>query len=146
MRLNLLAALCLSTLLPAIAFAGSFGLEPMPEGEATPVKAALSEFDRHAQGRQKFSGRIVEVCQNKGCWVVLEDQGESVRVMMHDHKFDVPKDSSGPAVVYGQLARKELSEDHRQHLQDESTRGIEVAKVEYRIDAFAVEIADGTAE
>lgn len=145
MRLNL-TALCLSALLPAFAIAGNYGLEPMPEGDATPVQAALADFDTHAVGRQKFSGRIVEVCQNKGCWVVLEDQGQSVRVMMHDHKFDVPKDSSGPAVVYGQLARKELSDDHRQHLQDESTRGIEVAKVEYRIDAFAVEIADGTVE
>lgn len=140
-----LTAFCLSALLPALAVAGSYGLEPMPAGEATPVQAAIADFDRHAEGRQKFSGRIVEVCQNKGCWVVLEDQGESVRVMMHDHKFDVPKDSSGPAVVYGQLQRKELSEDHRQHLQEESTRGMEVAKVEYRIDAYAVEIG-GTAE
>lgn len=144
MRLNLIAV-CLSALLPMLAIAGSYGIEPMPEGAATPVHAAIADFDTHAEGRQKFSGRIVEVCQNKGCWVVLEDQGESVRVMMHDHTFDVPKDSSGPAVVYGQLARKELSDDHRQHLQDESTRGIEVAKVEYRIDAFAVQIG-GAAE
>lgn len=141
-----LIAFCLTALLPALAVAGSYGLEPMPAGEATPVQAAIADFDKHAEGRQKFSGRIVEVCQRKGCWVVLEDQGESVRVMMHDHKFDVPKDSSGPAVVYGQLERKELSEDHRQHLEEESTRGMEVAKVEYRIDAFAVEIADGASE
>ena len=99
-----LIAVCLSALLPALAVAGSYGLEPMPAGEATPVQAAIADFDMHAEGRQKFSGRIVEVCQNKGCWVVLEDQGESVRVMMHDHKFDVPKDSSGPAVVYGNEA------------------------------------------
>jgi hypothetical protein len=72
--------------------------------------------------------------------MVLEDSGISARVMMHDHKFDVPKDATGQAVVWGQLERKELSESHRQHLADES-KG-EVAEVEYRIDAFAVEIAN----
>ena len=138
MRKTLFAALI--SLLPLAAFAGSYGLEPMPEGDAAPIAQAIASFDAHTDGRHKFSGRIVEVCQKKGCWMVLEDSGISARVMMHDHKFDVPKDATGQAVVWGQLERKELSESHRQHLADES-KG-EVAEVEYRIDAFAVDIAN----
>lgn len=139
--MRLFACTLLAALLPAAAFASSYyGLEPMPEGPATPVSSALAEFDAHAQGRQKFSGRIVEVCQKKGCWVVLEDAGTSARVMMHDHQFDVPKDATGPAVVFGQLSRRELSEAQREHLQGDSAHATEVAEVEYRIDAFAVVI------
>lgn len=123
---------------PFMAVAGVHGLEPMPEGEATPIATALKNFDAHAEGRQKFSGRIVEICQNSGCWVVLEDEGSSARVMMHDHKFGIPKDATGTAIVYGQLERKELDAEHREHLASESKTP--VAEVEYRIDAFAVEV------
>jgi len=123
---------------PLIANAGVHGLEPMPAGEATPIAAALKDFEAHAEGRQKFSGRIVEICQNSGCWVVLEDEGSSARVMMHEHKFGIPKDASGTAVVYGQLERKELDAGHREHLASESKGPVE--EVEYRIEAFAVEV------
>jgi hypothetical protein len=132
----------LAALLPALALAGSYGLEPMPEGQAAPISTAIAAFDSHAEGKQKFSGRIVEICQNSGCWMVLENEGTSARVMMHDHKFAVPKDASGEAVVYGQLSRKTLDAAKREHLQQESVSGAEVAEVEYRIDTFAVVLAD----
>jgi hypothetical protein len=132
------AAVSALLLSPLLANAGVHGLEPMPEGAATPISAALADFDAHAQGRQKFSGRIVEICQNKGCWVVLEDEGSSARVMMHEHKFGIPKDASGTAIVYGQLERKTLDPKQREHLAAESKGPVE--EVEYRIDAFAVEV------
>jgi len=47
-----------------------------------------------------FGGRITQVCQKQGCWMVLSARnGEFVRVVMHDHAFGVPKDAKGEAVV-----------------------------------------------
>jgi len=60
----------------------------MPPGEAQPIAAAIAASPPDA-GPRKFSGRITEVCQAKGCWVMLEDEGYVARVMMKDHSVVV---------------------------------------------------------
>lgn len=109
--------------------------------KAVPISAAVAAHERYADKPQRYSGRIAEVCQKEGCWMVLEDDGQSARVMMRDHKFVVPKDASGTAEVYGVLSRKELSPEAVKHMQEESKNGLPVADVEYRIVADGVEIA-----
>lgn len=84
-----------------------------------------------------FSGRITEVCQKAGCWMVLATPGgDFVRVTMLDHAFGVPKDASGEAVVYGTLAEKTLTDAEVEHLRSE---GASVpAQRELRIEAASV--------
>jgi hypothetical protein len=54
-----------------------------------------------------YRGRITQVCQKMGCWLVLAgDSGGFARVFMHDHAFSVPKDARGQAIVYGTLGEK----------------------------------------
>ncbi|MCB1569415.1 MAG: DUF4920 domain-containing protein [Xanthomonadales bacterium] len=90
-----------------------------------------------------FSGRITEVCQQMGCWMVLAtEKGDFVRVTMRDHAFGVPKDASGEAVVYGTLNEKVLSAEEIEHL---SKEGAKVpAQRELRIDATSVLIHTAT--
>lgn len=114
--------------------------DPLPAGDTTPLAAAIAGFDAHAGGPRRFAGRITEVCQAMGCWMVLEDDGRTARVMFGDHAFAIPKDSSGPAVVHGVLSRKALSEEARAHLAGDSARGLAPAAEEYRILADGVEI------
>lgn len=109
---------------------------PLPEGAATPVSQAVAEFDAHAGKPARFSGRIAEVCQAKGCWMVLEDNGRTARVMFGDHAFQIPKDSVGRAEVHGVLSRKQLTPEQIKHLEEDS-KGLQVSPVEYRI------LADG---
>ena len=54
----------------------------MPEGESHSVAAFVGTDAQLPETPQKFSGRITEVCQAKGCWVMLEDEGQAARVMM----------------------------------------------------------------
>jgi len=115
--------------------------QPIPDGKAVPISVAVAAHGSYAGKPQRYSGRIAEVCQKEGCWMVLEDEGQSARVMMRDHKFAVPKDASGTAEVYGVLSRKELSPEAVKHMQEESKNGLPVADVEYRIVADGVEIA-----
>lgn len=85
-----------------------------------------------------FSGRITEVCQKMGCWIVLSTSGgDFVRVTMLDHAFGVPKDAaSGEAVVYGTLAEKTLSDDEIEHLKSDGASA--PAPRELRIEATSV--------
>lgn len=102
---------------------------------------AAANVDAHAGKRAAFSGRITEVCQKMGCWVVLtSENGQLARVAMHDHAFGVPKATSGPAIVYGTLSRKSLDAEEIEHLKSD---GAELAQpTELHIDALSVIIPD----
>ena len=111
----------------------------LPATPAVPVSDAVAAFDQHAGKPMRYSGRIVEVCQAEGCWLVLEDNGQTARVMFKDHAFLVPKDSSGRAQVAGVLSRKELTPEQVAHLEEDG-KGLKVSPVEYRILAEGIEI------
>ena len=112
----------------------------MPAGEAQPIAKALIDLSGTAR---KYSGRIVEVCQAKGCWMMLEDDGRAARVMMKDHAFSVPKDASGAAIVFGTLSKKTLDAATAQHLAEDAGRKEPVPTQEWRIEALSVELAGG---
>ncbi|MGY1411175.1 MULTISPECIES: DUF4920 domain-containing protein [unclassified Luteimonas] len=118
----------------------SYG-KALPAGDAVPVSQAINAFDAHAERPQHFSGRITEVCQAKGCWMMLEDDGKAARVMFGQHDFHIPGDTTGTAVVHGVLTRKQLTPEQVEHLGADSASGVAVDPVEYRITADGIEIA-----
>ena len=120
----------------------TFG-EAMPGGEAMPLAAALADAGEEPGEARKYSGRITEVCQAKGCWVMLEDEGQAVRVMMQDHDVGIPKDVRGPAVVHGTLVVKELDAKMAGHLAQDAGRSEPVATREYRISATSLVLQEG---
>lgn len=115
--------------------------KPLPDGDTVPVSRAIDGFDAHADRPLRFSGRITEVCQAKGCWMMLEDGGKAARVMFGNHDFHIPADTTGSAVVHGVLTRKELTPAQVEHLSSDSGKGIAAEPVEYRITADGIEIA-----
>ena len=118
--------------------------KPLPTTKAVPVAEAVAGFDKLAGTPQRYSGRITQVCQAEGCWMVLEDNGQAARVMFKDHAFLVPKDSSGRAEVVGVLSRKELTPEQVEHLKEDA-KGLAVSPVEYRILAEGGEIESAPA-
>lgn len=69
-----------------------------------------------------------EVCQNKGCWMVLTEGARTMRVTFVDYSFFVPKDIAGKTVVVeGVLSRKLLSAEEAKHYAEESKSGAAVA-------------------
>lgn len=123
---------------PAAAAPTTYGT-PFADGPAVGVSAAVGQFDAHAGAPNLFSGRITQVCQARGCWMMLEEGGQAARVMFGDHAFFLPKDARGSAVVHGVLERKALTPDQVEHLQDDSN-GLAVEPVEYRIVADGVRV------
>lgn len=114
--------------------------EPLPPGQAVPVSAAIDDIDAHAGRPGRFSGRITQVCQTKGCWMMLEDDGRAARVMFGSHAFFIPMDATGRAEVHGVLQRHALTPEMARHLAEDAGRDEPDPQVEYRIVADGVEI------
>ena len=101
--------------------------------EGTLFGAALNQdlevitFEQLISGSDEFNkmeivvtGNISDVCQSTGCWVLLSDGNNSVRVKT-SHDFFMPKDCSGRnAKVQGIFEIKEISEEEAEHYSDES--------------------------
>jgi hypothetical protein len=116
----------------------------LAENPPTPVSIgdASANPSAHTDKPGAYSGRITEVCQKMGCWLVLAgDDGELARVNMHDHAFGVPKDANGEAIVYGTLSEKQLSAEEVAHLAEDGA-GAPVER-ELQIDATSVLIRGG---
>lgn len=116
-----------------------FGADLPHGGTVVPLATALAQPAAHVGQAKVFSGRVVDVCQKKGCWVMLEDEGQGARVLLGDHDFYVPKDVRGPAQVHGVLSRVELSPAAQRHTAQEIS-GATFLKVEYRIVADGVQV------
>src|SRR5690606_28472379 len=93
----------------ATAAARAFGA-PMPEGDAVALAgllqaASVPGSDEEPALEVKVSGNVTEVCQKKGCWMVLADGADYARVVVPGHAWELPKDARGRAVVHGLLRR-----------------------------------------
>ncbi|HJN73039.1 MAG TPA: DUF4920 domain-containing protein [Myxococcota bacterium] len=69
----------------------------------------------------RLEGRVADVCQKKGCWIVVAHEDKTVRVLMKDHSFSVAKDGTGrTAQVEGIVEATEPEESFVKHLEEES--------------------------
>jgi hypothetical protein len=135
MRNLLLASLFLFSTSAAATVHG----EPMPEGESSAIAAAIGA-ELHGQPA-KYHGRISQICQTKGCWLILEEDGQWARVMTA-HKFFLPKDATGTATVHGVLEAVDVEEKQARHLAEDYGGDAEPVMREFRIVASSIDIAD----
>lgn len=64
---------------------------------------------------------VNEVCQKKGCWMILADGSSTVRVTFKDYEFFVPKDIAGRSVVVeGTLQKTVLTQDEARHYAEDA--------------------------
>jgi hypothetical protein len=67
------------------------------------------------------TGRIADVCQNKGCWLVVTDGKKQMRVTFKDYAFFVPMNSDGRTVLLeGIVSQQEISAGAAEHYAGES--------------------------
>ena len=92
--------------------------------ELTPLHEVVSRPELHADRTLLVKGRIRDVCQKKGCWMVLTDGESEMRVRFADYGFFVPKDSSGKdAYVEGRAVAEKISEKKARHYEAEASNG-----------------------
>jgi len=78
----------------------------------------------------KVTGKVVDVCQEKGCWMKIEKPGgETMMVKFKDYGFFMPKDILGKEVVLeGSAAVKETSVKQLQHYAKDAGKSKEEIK------------------
>jgi hypothetical protein len=95
--------------------------------------------------RMKISAKVGEICQMKGCWMVLENEsGDPIRVTFKDYGFFVPKDISGRnVIVEGVVTKSQLSPEAAAHYAEDAGQPYDSTRmyIEYAFIADGVLIA-----
>ena len=80
--------------------------DKISEDGAKEIAGIIATYNGMDTLEVKISGVINEVCQAKGCWMTLEDEGQSTSafIKFKDYAFFVPKNAGGKkAIVQGKL-------------------------------------------
>jgi hypothetical protein len=75
----------------------------------------------------KFSGKIVETCSKKGCWMTLDTGEDTLFIKFRDYGFFVPIDSveGKNAVVQGDLFLDTTSVEMLKHYAEDAGKSEE---------------------
>jgi hypothetical protein len=121
---------------------GWFGQQPETSTDAVGVAAIMAAPEDWEERSLMISGRITDVCTNRGCWAVFEDNGEFLRIMARDHSFALPAEARGPALAHGTLKKVEVSAEHARHLveDDGADPAVLEKNYEYRLVAEGVRL------
>jgi hypothetical protein len=128
---------------------------PLALKEKTPIKKLLSTPDAYVGKKVQVEGKITEVCQAMGCWMMLTDgAGSMVRIKVTDGEIMFPKDSSGrKAIAEGEFAKFELTREQAvqaaKHEAEEMGRPFDPASVKgpvaiYQIQGTGAVLVDET--
>src|SRR5579883_882345 len=109
MRALLLAALSLGLLSAADLKLG----KPLTVKDPMPLATLLAKPADYLGKTVQVKGKITEVCQMMGCWMDLtNDDGQKIRINVHDGDIVFPKDSVGKvAVAEGRFDKLELTKE-----------------------------------
>lgn len=89
--------------------------------EVVPAHELLADPAAFAGKTVRVEGRVADVCQKAGCWMVLTEDEKMIRVTMKDHKFAVAKDGAGrTASVEGLLVEKKRDAKDVEHFASEA--------------------------
>lgn len=119
-----------------------YGTEISPEVTAISVEELIKNQTDNNKKILVVNGDITEVCQEMGCWMVLSDGTNEVRVKTL-HKFFLPKDIAGrKAVVMGKFKVTEIDEETARHYNEESKNKKEIKGQQkaYEINATGVKL------
>jgi len=89
---------------------------------------------------------VLAVCQNKGCWMLIEDGGRVAMVRWFTEcggKYAFPKDLAGKRVlIQGNCYPKKLTADDVAHYSQEAGRELDIPLDGYEINASAIVVLD----
>lgn len=88
--------------------------------KAVSVSDVMENIDRYDSKEVLVEGTIHDVCQNKGCWLIVTDGKQSMRVTFENYSFFVPKDGHNKKVaLQGMVKRATLSQAKARHYNSE---------------------------
>ncbi len=104
-------------------YGGGFGV---PADQAISCEALLADLDAYVDKTVRVEGRVADVCQARGCWMVITPSqptaaDQMIRVTMKDHAFSVDKQGAGKQTeLEGVLVRVPVDADTVAHYESEA--------------------------
>ena len=87
----------------------------------TPAATLLADPASFESRTVRVEGRVADVCQKAGCWMVIAEGDQTMRVLMKDHGFAVARDATGATCqVEGVVTKRVLDDEWVEHLESES--------------------------
>lgn len=121
-----------------------FGLEFTLDA-AIPAGTVLTNPDEYVGKTVRVTGKVSDVCQKMGCWMVITDADQHMRITTKDHKFFVAKDGAGAMCdLEGTVVKREANPERTAHYKSEQSDGApmpeaeEAGKATYEIVASAI--------
>ncbi|HWR34588.1 MAG TPA: DUF4920 domain-containing protein [Clostridia bacterium] len=136
------------------AWAGETKLgNPLKLKETVSIKKLVVHRDQYAGKDVQVKGKVTEVCQKAGCWmVVMDDKGNAVKIKVKDGEIVFPKDAAGKmATVEGKFVKTERTREEAiqqaKHEAEEKKLPFDESKakietVTYQIQATGAVISD----
>jgi hypothetical protein len=90
------------------------------------------EMADQAKKDVKVKGIVKEVCQSKGCWMLMDlGDGKDIRITFKDYKIFMPKDLAGKEVVLDGFAYTDTTsiESLRHYAKDAGKSEAEIAAI-----------------
>jgi len=147
--MRLLPGLVLSFLLVST-FTAAFADEklgaPLTVKEQTPIADLMGKPLKFVGRTVQVKGKVTEVCQMMGCWMMLTDTatGAAVRIKVKDCEIVFPKESVGKtAVAEGTFTETKLTREQAvaqaKHEAEEQGKKFDPATVKGPITSYQVE-------
>ena len=109
--------------------------EPFKIKDVTPAKTFFSAPDSYVGKQIRLEGKVKDVCQKMGCWMVVSDGESSIRVTTKAHKILVAKDGAGSKChIEGEVISRTKDPERTAHFESESTKGAPIPEKEAKGD------------
>jgi hypothetical protein len=100
-----------------------FGLE-FTLADSVPAGNILENPDAFVGQTVRITGKVSDVCQKMGCWMVITDSDKHMRITTKDHKFFVAKDGAGAQCdLEGVVVKRDASPARTEHFKSEQSEG-----------------------
>ena len=124
------AVIALATISAVASGGGKHYGAPFGDAKMVSLADATAAPGDLAAAPVKIKGKVLDVCQREGCWLVLSDGERQMRIHMKDHAFAVPKDIGGKMVVVeGLVEQKTITEAQARHFAEESNGKVDPATI-----------------
>lgn len=123
----------------------TFGAPFSGQSQNIELTELANQYQKHQGQLVQLRAKVKQVCEKKGCWMVLDDGQGQIRVTFKDYSFFVPRKLNGQTVtVEGFLQKKTRSVAEQQHfLSDEGAsptriKAVTEPLVTYEFEAHSV--------
>lgn len=120
--------------------------EPIVEAEVLPFAKVHDDPEPYFHKTLLVDASVTAVCQRKGCWMQVEDNGRTAMVRWESGcggKYAFPETAVGKKVVIqGSFYPKTINEEDAEHIASEAAEGVKIAREGYEFNASAVLVRD----